>query len=373
VYLAFVGALAAGCASDTTEAGAYEWDLPPGFPAPRVPEDNPMTEAKVELGRRLFYDVRLSGNETQSCGTCHRPELAFTDGVARATGSTGQLHPRGSMSLANIGYAATLTWANPLLRNLEEQALVPMFGEEPVELGLAGRKEEMLDRFRADADMRERFATAFPEADEPISVDAITKALASFQRTLISGSSPYDKAQRGEPAPAFDAAAERGMELFFSERFECFHCHGGFNLASAVDHQGNRFDQASFHNNGLYHLDSEGSYPRGNEGLYDITGDPADKGKFKAPTLRNIALTAPYMHDGSIETLSEVLDHYAAGGRHVETGPHAGDGRNNPNKSSFVLGFPMTPEEKSDLLAFLDSLTDREFIENPTFQPPAGD
>ena len=161
-----------------------------------------------------------------------------------------------------------------------------------------------------------------------------------------------------------------GRVLGVPDALECFHCHGGFLLSQAVDHDGSEFNQQTFINNGLYHLDSDGSYPDGNEGLYDLTHDPADKGKFKPPSLRNVAVTAPYMHDGSIATLEEVVEHYARGGRRVESGPNAGDGRDNPNKSSFLNGFEITEQEKQDLLAFLRALTDEELLSSPKFSDP---
>lgn len=355
--------LLGGCGDD---ASPYEWDLPEEFPLPRVPDDNPMSEVKVELGRFLFYDVRLSGNQTQSCGSCHDQSLAFTDGLDVSVGSTGEHTPRGSMALGNVAYAGTLTWANPTLVGLEDQALVPMFGENPVELGLANMEDELLARMRMDADYPALFAGAFPDKDEPIDLDSIVKAIAAFQRTLISANSPYDQFLRGEGSTLSDSA-ERGAELFFGERLECFHCHGGFNFSGSVDHAGNVFDQSTFQNNGLYNIDGMGSYPAGNEGLYDITGVVSDRGRFKPPTLRNIGLTAPYMHDGTLATLDDVVDHYVAGGTDT---PAGGDGRLNPNKSAFVRGFTLTTEERADLIAFLESLTDQAFITDPRFSDP---
>jgi cytochrome c peroxidase len=370
--------LGIGCGDDAgSEAEAWVWDLPETVPPPRVPDDNPMTVAKVELGRFLFYDKRLSGNETQSCASCHRQELAFTDGLAQAEGSTGQLHPRSSMSVANAGYAASLTWANESLVRLERQALIPMFGEDPVELGMANREEELLQRLRDDDRYLQMFAAAFPDEVDPISLDSITKAIAAFQRQLTSFNSRVDR-WRQRDRTALNESEQRGMALFFggtnaagvADAFECFHCHGGFLFSQSSDHSGQVFDQKFFMNNGLYNLDEEGSYPAGNEGLFDITGDPADKGKFKPPSLRNIAVTAPYMHDGSIETLEEVLDHYARGGRLIESGPNAGDGSLNPNKSAFLNGFAMTEQEKQDLLAFLGALTDEDLLINPQYSDP---
>src|ERR1700689_152268 len=165
---------------------SYAWNLPRNFPRPDVPATNPMSEAKAELGRHLFYDTRLSGNGTQSCATCHEQERAFTDGRARAVGSTGEVHPRGSMSLVNVAYAAALTWGNPSLTRLEDQALVPMFGTHPVELGLSKDEPGLLERLRAESRYQALFAQAFGGDGEPFSLDHVTQALAAFERTIIS-------------------------------------------------------------------------------------------------------------------------------------------------------------------------------------------
>jgi cytochrome c peroxidase len=161
---------------------SYVWNLPRNFPRPRVPATNPLSEAKAELGRYLFYDTRLSGNNTQSCATCHEQERAFTDGRAQVVGSTGEVHPRGSMSLVNVAYAAVLTWANPSLTRLEDQALVPMFGTHPVELGLPKDEAVLLARLRAESRYQALFARAFGE--DPFSLDHVTQALATFERTI---------------------------------------------------------------------------------------------------------------------------------------------------------------------------------------------
>lgn len=362
-----VAALTA-CGADAPDAG-LSLTPPQGFPAMRVPADNAFTREKAELGRRLFYDRRLSGNGTQSCGSCHEQRLAFTDGRGRGLGSTGQSHTRGAMSLVNVGYAATLTWANPSVRQLERQALVPMFGEAPVELGLAGLEESLLARLRADAQYPAMFRAAFPGVAEPVTVDHITKAIASFERSILSANSPYDRYQRGERG-AMSASAVRGMQLFFGERLECFHCHGGFNLSDSVVTAATRFDETPFHNTGLYNVDGVGAYPAENTGVYDITHVPGDMGRFRAPTLRNIAVTAPYMHDGSIATLDAVIDHYAVGGRRIAEGPNAGNGNASPLRSELVHGFEISPSERADVIEFLNALTDPTVLTDPRWSDP---
>lgn len=355
-----------------TVAGEYDWNLPEGFPLPAVPADNPMSAAKVELGRHLFHDQRLSGNGTQSCASCHQQRLAFSDGLTNGVGSTGDIHPRNSMSLTNAAYYSSFNWANPAIDSLEVQANGPFVGIDPVELGLTGVAQfNVLRSFGDDPLYSELFPAAFPENANPFTFPNVLRAIAAFERTLISGNSSYDRYQRGDHT-ALSEAARRGMDLFFSERLECFHCHSGLNLGQPITHAGTLTPQREFHNNGLYNIGGTGAYPDGNRGLWEITASPGDMGRFKAPTLRNIALTAPYMHDGSIATLSEVLDHYARGGRLIESGPFAGDGALSPVKSIFVTGFVLAPEEKLDVLAFLDSLTDWEFICDPRHSDPFG-
>ncbi|HMC82332.1 MAG TPA: cytochrome c peroxidase, partial [Candidatus Polarisedimenticolia bacterium] len=224
ILLAFASLKCAAARSDAIRPSepppaspSYPWRLPRGFPVPRVPADNPMSEAKVELGRRLFYDRALSGNGTFACATCHRQELAFTDGRARAVGSTGEPHPRGALSLANVAYAATLTWVDPDLSRLEDQVLTPMFNQDPVELGLAGRTGEMLERLRSDPRYPGMFVNAFPGESEPVTLRNVARALACFERTLLSGDSPYDRLVYGGDTGALSESALRGMKLFFSE------------------------------------------------------------------------------------------------------------------------------------------------------------
>lgn len=347
----------------------YEWSIDPALPLPDVPADNPMSAVKVELGRRLFYDERLSVNGTMSCATCHIQALAFTDGKARSIGATGQVHPRTAMTLVNVAYASRLTWANQLLDKLEDQALTPLFGDNPVEMGLAGRESVIADLLRSDERYVVLTPKAFPLDQDPYSVINAVRAISAFTRTIISNNSAYDRFHAGDEA-ALTANARRGMELFFSERLECFHCHGGFNFTDSTTHANARIDRIGFHNTGLYNIDGEGAYPADNTGLYDMTGAHRDMGRFKAPTLRNIAVTAPYMHDGSVATLDEVIDHYARGGRLIDDGPNAGDGRRNPFKSEFIRGFVLSDAEREDLIAFLNSLTDESLLTDSRWSDP---
>ena len=365
-----IGLSQAMASPDRLAANAeYSWNLPDWTPKPVVPPSNPMSAAKVELGRHLFYEPRLSITGEYSCASCHKQSLAFTDGRKVAIGSTDELHARNSMSLGNVAYSPVLTWANPLMTDLENQALIPIFGEHPVEMGMVGKEQQMMEWMQKDSQYRQMFAAAFNEA-QPVNIANLTKAIASFQRSLVSFKSPYDRYRYQGDAQAISAAAQRGERLFNSERMECFHCHSGINFSDSVQHENLAFTETAFHNTGLYNVDGEGSYPPGNIGLKEITQARSDMGRFKAPSLRNIALTAPYMHDGSVATLREAIAHYQAGGRTISEGEYAGVGSANPYKSVFVKGFEATETEIDDLVAFLTSLTDEEFITNPDYSDP---
>lgn len=337
----------------------FDWNLPKGFPRPPVPADNPMSAAKVELGRYLFYEKRISVNGKESCGSCHRQELAFTDGRARAEGTTGKLHPRSSMSLVNVAYAPRLTWANSTLDSLEEQALTPMLGQEPIELGLKGREPEFLDTLRQDPVYQPLFRAAFPEPGDVYTLQNVTRAIAAFERTIVSMRSPYDRYRWGGDSSAISDSAKRGEILFSSsERAGCFQCHGGWNFTSvrvegSRDRKGESNSMGGFFNTGV------SLYQPPNRGLYEQTQRSEDIGKFRVPTLRNIALTAPYMHDGSLATLEEVIEHYIAGGK-----------MDHPNKSRILRPFRLTESEKRDLIEFLKSLTDEEMLSDPRWSNP---
>jgi cytochrome c peroxidase len=311
--------------------------LPRWFPVPRIPADNPISDAKVELGRRLFYDERLSGNGTYSCGSCHQQALAFTDGVAHAVGSTGETHSRSTMSLANVVYNASFGW-NDRRWSLESQIEVPMNNEHPIEMGMKGRHPEVLARFTADGKDVERFRAAFPGEESPVNLPNIIKAIASFERVLLSTDSPFDRYLFGDDRSGMSPAARRGVTLFFSDRLRCSECHGSVNLSGPTNFTG--------------------AMPSDPEAFFHDTGVAAQPTKFRAPTLRNIAVTAPYMHDGSVATLKDVVAHYARGGRYPR------------EKSDRVKGFTISPAETDDLVEFLRSLTDQTFLKNPAFSDP---
>ena len=349
----------------------YVWPIPADFPKPTVPADNPMSAAKVELGRYLFYDKQLSANQQQSCSSCHQQAYAFAEPKAVSVGSTGQQHRRNALALVNIAYNKTLTWAHDGLTEIEQQQLIPMFGDDPVELGITGHEAEILARLNRDP-YPALFKAAFGETAP--NFQRVNQALASFVRRLISLQSPFDQYAYQNDDNALTAQQLQGMELFFSERLECHHCHGGFNFTQSTSHEKQPLDRRPFHNTGLYYAKREQfddlGYPDQDRGLAEVSFNAADDGRFRAPTLRNISLTAPYMHDGSIATLPAVLDFYLAGGRHIQQGPLAGDGRLHPQKSPFIKPIDLTDEEKAAVLAFLHSLTDPVFISDPKLANP---
>ena len=343
---------------------------PFAFPEPVVPDDNPITDEKVVLGRRLFFDVRLSGNGTQACGSCHLPEHAFTDGRALPIGSTGDVIPRNAMSIANVAYWSSYTWMNPTLTTLEQQAMVPMFAEHPVELGMTAALPDIVARLRGDAEYPSQFAAAFPDVDDPFVAEYIVKAIATFERTVISNRSRYDRYTYDGDAAALTDDEKLGMQLFFSETTECYHCHGGPFFTAAFASTTTGASEPGYQNTGVYNLDEDGTYPAPNVGLYEFTNDPNDMGKMRVPTLRNLGFTAPYFHDGSAATLEDVLAHYMAGGRTITDGANAGVGKDNPHKSPLVRPFTLTEGEKAALIAFLRSLDDEELVADPKFKSP---
>lgn len=367
----------------TTNPSTFSYELPAGFPEPAVQGDNAMSDAKVALGRELFYDLRMAINGQGSCVNCHEQRRAFTDGRAQSLGPTGDVHPRNAMALGNAVYNARQNWANPNMTSLRVQSVAVMLNEDTIELGWAGHESEMLARLRADSAYQSLFATAYPQDADPFSIDNVAKALAAFTATMITGDSAYDRFHdpRAPDPQAMSASAQRGEALFFSERLECFHCHGGFNFANSVKTAKTVLDAIEYRNNGLYNIAGvstayplvTGNYPANNQGLYEFTQKPDDMGKFRPPSLRNIALTAPYMHDGSIASLREVIvSHYARGGRLIASGELAGDGTKSPYRDALMVGFSLREDELNDLLAFLDSLTDWRFVCDPRLSDPSG-
>jgi len=367
--LAFIPAFAFAQSVSDSSSKAWVWDIPFYVPPPRVPADNPMSEAKFQLGRHLFYDKRLSGNATISCASCHVQSRAFTDGRPTAVGSTGEHTPRNVPSIVNAALRATLTWANPALVTLETQMDIPMFGEHPIEMGVTdANKPQILSRLESDPYYPQHFKEAFPDSREPMSFETIIKAIACFERGILSFDSKYDRYLQGKAT--LSETEERGRDFFFREKGNCHKCHRSSNFDGQFVNNKNGIPDLPFQNTGLYNLDGKGAYPVPNRGLFESTGNPDDMGKFRTPSLRNVAVTGPYMHDGSVATLEDVVEIYSQGGRKIDTDPYAGDGRISPVKSGLVAKIDMTAEEKAYLVAFLKTLTDESLMTSNRFSDP---
>lgn len=304
--------------------------IPTGFPAPEFPAGNELTAARWVLGKKLFYDPALSRDSTLSCASCHHAAKAFSDTVAFSPGVGGLPGTRNAPTLANIGYHPYFTREGGV-PTLEMQILVPIQEHNEFDFNILLIAERLL-RDTSYIRMSQEAYGRDPDAF------VITRSITCFERTFISGQSRYDRYFFQGKNEALTAAEKRGMDLFFSEKTDCSQCHAGFN-----------FTNYAFENNGLY-----ADYP--DPGRFRLTELESDRARFKVPTLRNVAFTAPYMHDGSLPTLEAVVNHYNSGGQ-----PH-------PNKSALVRPLALTAGEKADLLAFLHSLTDEAFVNNPKFR-----
>lgn len=304
--------------------------VPPGFPEVPFPDDNAFTESRWRLGKKLFYDPVLSIDGTKSCASCHKTNLAMADSLPTSPGVFDRPGTRNAPSLANVAYHPYMLREGSV-PTLEMQILVPIqeaneFAHNIVDISYV---------LQADSEYVRMSREAYGRIPDPF---VITRALATFERSLISGSSPYDQYTSCGCRDAMDAAELRGMELFFSERTDCFRCHGGFNFTSYA-----------FENNGLYEEYAD-------VGRMRFTHDSTDLARFKVPSLRNLAYTAPYMHDGSMASLGAVIDHYNSGGK-----PH-------PSKSPLVRPLQLSEQEKNDLIAFLIALGDEAFVEDARFR-----
>lgn len=298
----------------------WTWSLPAGIAPPAVPADNAMTKARVALGHRLFYDADLSINGTLSCATCHEQHNSFSDGVQAHPGAHGEPGLRNVPSLLNVAWATPLTWANPQLMTLEQQAIVPITGVDPVEMGMGGHEAEIAKRLSSNPCYRKLFAMAFPEVGGRIDVDTVARALAVYQRTLVSYDSAWDRAHRnGSP---IDEEARHGAALF-NGAAGCASCHAGPNFS---DYRLHGFAASA-----------------GDRGAIRATGSADDDGRFRTPSLRNVALTAPYLHDGSAATIEDAIT------RHGGTVP---------------------PDDMAAIRRFLDQLTDRTVTTDARFGLP---
>lgn len=347
----------------------FEWDLPAHVTPPKVPTDNPITVEKVTLGRVLFHDFQLSIDGGRSCGICHEQQKGFTDGFVKAVGTFGDRHTRNTPTILNVAWRAPLNWRDPELFSLEDQLLGPLMGTDPVEMGMADNEPLLLERLADFDPYPALFSSAFPGDDEPITLTHMVHAITSYERTLTSFDSPYDRYLAGD-AGAMGEAAERGMALFESERLGCTACHSGLLLDRPLNDDGEAEGTSGFFNTGQYNTDGLGAYPVDDQGLLVETGSPGDMGKFRTPSLRQVADTEPWNHDGTTATLGAVIDNYARGGRWVQSGNNPGDGAESPIKDDRITGFTLSETERSDLLAFLHALSDPSVLVSDPPQDP---
>ena len=322
----------------------------------------------IELGRYLFFDRRLSVNNTRSCGTCHNPQFAFTDGYRRSLGAFADLHQRNTQPLFNLSSLKYLTAADSSIHNTIQQINNPLFNTHPIEMGVGLNEEKILNTIKQDDNYQELFKASFPKEKNSISWLNIKTAISRFMLTIVSNNSPYDKYIAGD-SDAITLQQKEGMKLFFSVQLKCVSCHGGLNFStpSVTNEKG---DTLFYFNTGLYNTDGKGAYPKYDQGLYQLTKNADDMGKFRVPSLRNLEFTAPYFHDGSAATLNEVIEVFAAGGRKITAGINSGDGTENPYKHAFINGFAISEKERNNLINFLMSLGDSSFIKNPDYQNP---
>lgn len=309
---------------------------PKGFPQASVPNNNPMTEEGVKLGKKLFYDPILSGDNTMSCADCHLQINSFANNLQYNIGIDGISGNRNAMALINLAWSKDFNW-NGSVSDLESQAFEPVIN--PIELHALNWKEVSSKLIQS-----EEYKNLFELAFNTRIIDStnVVKAIAQFERTLISADSKFDKFL--DYRASLTPSELRGKEIFTTEKGDCFHCHS-YPLFTSND----------FHNNGL---DPELEM---DNGRFDVTGDINDKGKFKSPSLRNIELTAPYMHDGRFQNLEEVIEHYNFGGHNSTTV--------DPLMKKVGVGLGLSQQNKVDLINFLKTLTDTSFINNPDFHP----
>lgn len=329
----------------------YNLEIPSHFPDMIIPADNPMTVEGVELGRFLFYEKRLSGDNTQSCASCHLPSASFSDPNQYSTGIDGIQGNRHSMALVNLGWEDFFFW-DGRKTTLETQILEPV--PNPIEMHQSWKRT--VEKLNADVTYRNRFFKAFGE--EGIDSTKATKAIAQFIRTLISGESKFDVMYKYENNLALNSSEQAilqtvdveewaGYDLFKSlNGADCFHCHNGPLMRVK-----------KFSNNGLMPNSFD------DKGRASVTNNPEDNYKFKVPTLRNIALTAPYMHDGRFATLDEVIEHYSSG-------IHMSPTIDPLIEFGSQGGVQLDAQEKYLLKKFLLTLTDQKFVTNPNFQDP---
>ena len=311
--------------------------------------------AKQTLGHYLFFDTRLSVNNTKSCSSCHNPQFAFSDGYRTSVTALGENVLHNSPSILNSKFLYFFDWANTNARTLAQQIKRPLYNHSPIELGLNIDFKSIQKKLQNDSLYKILFANAY-QNNAKMDTTEIEECIVTYTQSLVSLQSKFDINQN-----KFSPTETNGMRLFFSNKLKCASCHipPYFTTASS-----NNLDSV-YANNGLYF-----HYPENDLGLYNITKKEKDKGKFKIPSLRNVMTSSPYMHDGSVASINEVIDNYARGGRNVTYENAQGDGKNNTQKDLRIAGFAISASEKQDLIQFLNTLTDTSYLQNPNFKNP---
>lgn len=345
IYLVFITFFFVSCLADSTNTHSIE--------------------PKVTLGHYLFFEKKISLNQTKSCASCHAPQFAFTDGYRTSVTALGENVKHNAPSLINIALHKRFDWQHPDVTSLAQQIKRPLYGTHPVELGTQKAIPNIAWLIKNDSLYHSLWEKAFPVRLNTIEAE-VEQAIVAYVSVLQSHQSKFDLFLSGREE-VLNMSERNGFQLFCSKRLQCSTCHPPpeFTLAT----QTNQIDRI-YRNTGLYACQSTQLYPFHDPGISVYTQKKSDNGKFKIPSLRNIMLTSPYMHDGSVATLSEVLDIYALGGRIMMQGPYQGDGRLHPYKDSLIGGFILTPDEKKDLLAFFQTLTDSSIFTNKLFQYP---
>ncbi len=309
----------------------------------------------IKLGRYLFYDNNLSFNQTKSCASCHDPSLAFTDGYRKSSTATGDNTLHNAPSLVNAVHQLRLDWANPAITTIYQQNDRPLFNEHPVELGVKHHETIILRRFQNNRLYTPLFANAY-QNDSTITFIRIRESLAAFVASIESHQSAYDRYIKGD-STQLSAAAKHGLQLFLSPSLNCASCHSP-PLFTLNDRRRPIILDSIYVNIGLHGYNNQQARNEDQQGVFLHTRQPKDIGKFKIPSLRNVAITAPYMHDGSLATLTDVIDLYQKGGNE------------HPLKDKRIKGFTLSANEKKDLIAFLHSLTDSSLFRNYSFTNP---
>lgn len=312
------------------------------------------SDFKREFGHYLFFDKALSFNITKSCSSCHDPKLAFTDGYRKSLGATADLHQRNSSSLLNISSFRYFTASDSTLTTLEKQLQNPFFNNKFIELGVSGYEDEILKRIKSNSDYQKIFSH-FKQSAHEISMQLIISSLAEYCKQLNSYQSKYDRYLQDPKSNILTESEKEGMNLFFSDTFACSECHGGINFNTPKSNPENIFLKNGFFREYRTNVATKFSE---DFGLYNISHKTQDIGRFRIPSLRNIMLTSPYMHDGNIETITEVLQKYSQGGMI------------NAPKDKRIKGFNMTKLEENNIISFLTTLTDTSYYSNPLFLNP---